>query len=84
MQKNEKNQNVAAVPASLKATGVSWPTMASAIHIVMMLMAMARPLILLGNISDATTNFNGPIEKAKLARKNKTLNINQMDEVNSK
>ena len=83
-QKNEKNQNVGAVPTCLKAIGVSWPTIASAIHIVIMQIAMALPLILLGNISEVTTNFNGPMENAKLARKSKTHTISHMEEVNWK
>jgi len=74
-QQAAKNQNVTPGPTAPRRIGVSWPTMVSAIHITMMLMANARPLIFVGNISEAITNFNGPMENAKQAR-NKMMLIN--------
>src|SRR5688572_9956551 len=52
--------------------------MVSAIHITIMLRAIARPLILFGKISAAITNFNGPIENAKQARNANTQTSSQM------
>lgn len=73
MQKMAKNQKVTDAPPADNSMGVNWPTIVSAIHMAIILNARARPRILLGNISDAITNFNGPIEKAKHARKAITL-----------
>src|SRR5581483_7350056 len=71
-QKPANNQKVNAVPILFNKMGVSCPTMVSAIHMTIMLMAIARPRMVPGNISAATTNFNGPIEKAKEAKKANT------------
>lgn len=59
----------------LSMIGVSCPMTASAIHMTMILKAIALPRILEGNISEATTNFSGPIENAKQARNDKTAII---------
>src|SRR5690349_14299602 len=80
-QKKAKNQNVPALPMFFNNIGVSCPTMVSATHITMMLMANALPRMAFGKISDATTNFKGPIEKAKQARKPSTHTSNQMLDV---
>jgi hypothetical protein len=44
----------------------------------MILIAIALPRILLGKISAATTNFKGPIEKAKQAKNANTQTNNQI------
>ncbi|MNI52834.1 hypothetical protein D3C73_1076390 [compost metagenome] len=81
IQKKAKNQKVPALPSSFSKIGVICPTMVSATHITIMLMANALPRIAPGNISAATTNFKGPIEQAKKARKAKTHTKSQMLEV---
>ena len=77
-QKAANSQKVAEVPILFNRIGVNCPTMVSAIHITIILIAIARPLILFGNISAATTNFKGPIENAKHAKKASTNINNQM------
>ena len=77
-QKNAKNQKVPALPIRFNNMGVSCPTIVSATHITIMLMAKALPLIAFGKISEATTNFKGPIENAKQARNPNTQTSNQM------
>ena len=77
-QQAEKNQKVTAGPAELKKIGVSQPTIVSATHMVMMLKAKALPLILVGKISEAITNFKGPIENAKHAKNRMMLITNAM------
>ena len=64
-QKKANTQKVAGVPACFNNIGVTCPIMVSATHITIILTPKALPLIFVGNISDATTNFNGPIENAK-------------------
>ena len=64
-QSRANNQNVKAGPNLSSNNGTSCPTMALASHKDNVTMERALPLILVGYISDKTTQTTGPKEKAK-------------------